>query len=87
MTKEEFDNYINEINKSLSPCPFCGGEAKFDCSLEVDPVIDENGAYIDADVWYWECITCTECGVKIELDEEEPEETTVRKWNSRVKGV
>ena len=69
----------------LEPCPFCGGEAKFESSLNVTPLQDENGAYVDYDeMYYWERTYCTECGAEIssESDDEE-EEITITKWNSR----
>lgn len=33
----------------LLPCPFCGGEAKYESDLNIVPLIDENGAYVDYD--------------------------------------
>lgn len=38
----------------LQPCPFCGGKAKYESALNIIPLIDENGAYVDYDRCY-EC--------------------------------
>lgn len=73
----------------LKRCPFCGGKAKYESSLYVKPLQDENGAYIDYDeMYYWERVYCTECGAEIssESDDEE-EEITITKWNRRVDDV
>lgn len=67
----------------LRNCPFCGGEAKYESSLYVKPLQDENGAYVDYDeMYYWERTYCTECGAEIssESDDDE-EEITIAKWN------
>lgn len=70
-------------SKQLKPCPFCGGEAEFHCEFHMNPVIDENGAYVDAEPFYFEDVTCKSCGVRIISDENEEEGSTIRKWNSR----
>jgi hypothetical protein len=50
----------------LKPCPFCGGEAKYESSLNVTPLQDENVAYVDYDeMYYLERTYCTECGAEI----------------------
>lgn len=68
----------------LKPCPFCGGTANFTHSLTIDPVIDENGAYVDADLYYWESVRCSNCNAEIYSDNEnEKEGITVDKWNTR----
>lgn len=70
----------------LLPCPFCSGEAEYKSALNIRPVHDRNGAYIDADVDYWEYVVCKSCGAKIEsYDDDEPEEITIEKWNRRMK--
>lgn len=39
----------------LKPCPFCGGRGVLHGGdLNVNPVIDENGAYIDVKEFYIE---------------------------------
>lgn len=69
----------------LLPCPFCGGEAKYESDLNIVPLIDENGAYVDYDrMDYWERVYCTECGAEIvSISEDEEEEITIKKWNMR----
>lgn len=71
----------------LKPCPFCGGEAKYESSLNVTPLQDESGAYVDYDrIDYWERVHCTECGAEIiSFSEDEEEEITIKKWNRRTK--
>ena len=71
------------VEPELRNCPFCGGKAKYESSLYVKPLQDENGAYVDYDeMYYWERTYCTECGAEIssESDDEE-EEITIKKWN------
>lgn len=69
----------------LKKCPFCGGEAKYESSLNVTPQQDENGAYVDYDeMYYWERTYCTECGAEISSEsDDEKEEITITKWNTR----
>lgn len=75
------------VEPNLRNCPFCDGKAKYESTLSITPLIDENGAYIDIeDLDYWERTYCTECGVEINsipCDDEEPE-ITIKKWNRRV---
>ena len=81
------DEYIEQKHDRLYPelkrCPFCGGIAIYQSSLHVEPIRVENGAYIDADTYYWEYVECSGCGVQIQLQEDEPKETTIKKWNRR----
>ena len=65
----------------LKPCPFCGGVAEHHSILNVTPVIDENGAYIDADDEYYEWVECTECKASTLVTEYENE--SVELWNRR----
>ncbi len=66
------------------PCPFCGGEAIYKSWVNVEPLIDaESGAYIDADVNYLEFTGCEPCGIGFWLADDEPEGTTIEKWNRR----
>lgn len=67
----------------LKPCPFCGGEAKFRDSLIITPEIDENDAYVGADISddrpYWiECINCHATS-----GEYDTEEKAIEAWNRR----
>lgn len=73
----------------LKPCPFCGGEAKYESDMNIDPLIDENGAYVDYDrIDYWERVYCIECGAEIDsISEDEEEEITIKKWNRRNKNA
>lgn len=67
----------------------CGGKAKYESTINVIPLIDENGAYVDYDrIDYWERVYCTECGAEINsISEDEEEEITIKKWNRRTKNV
>lgn len=47
----------------ILPCPFCGGKVDIQGGSFFEPVIDENGAYVDAeynDGWGFE-IFCNNC--------------------------
>ena len=70
----------------LKPCPFCGGKAELKGGIRITPVIDENGAYIDAD---FECypswVECTKCyatGQSFDKDDKD-EEKAIEAWNRR----
>ncbi len=68
----------------LKPCPFCGGKAEYETSLNVSPLIDNNGAYVDYDdMSYWERVYCKECGAEISIADDEKDEITIEKWNRR----
>ena len=67
----------------LKRCPFCGGEAQTKSNILVTPIIDENGAYVDADTSYWEWTGRPICEIGFDLAEDEPEGTTIAKWNRR----
>lgn len=67
----------------LLPCPFCGGKAETDERIDVQPVIDRNGAYVDADFSYMERTGCPRCDIWFWIGEDEQEGTTVDKWNRR----
>ena len=71
------------MNINLKPWPFCGGEAEYISKLSVVPIQDESGAYIDADDYYYECVRCKQCGATIELDEDEEDGSTFKKWERR----
>lgn len=69
----------------LKPCPFCGGKAVHEAWVDVTPVYDENGAYVDADTFYFEKTGCPTCDIWFFISEDEEEESTVKAWNRRVK--
>lgn len=67
------------------PCPFCGGKAETREEVIVNPTYDpKTGAYVDAEVVYYERTGCPKCGVWFELAEDEPEGLTIERWNRRV---
>lgn len=76
---------MNNTEPNLKECPFCGGKAKYESSLTVTSLQDENRAYVDYDeMYYWERTYCTECGAEISSEsEDEEEEITIAKWNNR----
>ncbi len=71
----------------LKPCPFCGGKAKLNDEIIITPVIDENGAYVDADIdtppeWV-ECTICGATGEVFDNGDESDAEKAVEAWNQR----
>ena len=69
----------------LERCPFCGGEAETKALIHVIPIMDENGAYVDADTSYFEWTGCPICEIGFTIEEEEPDGITIEKWNRRAK--
>lgn len=69
----------------LERCPFCGGEAETKAHIHVIPIMDENGAYVDADTSYFEWTGCPICEIGFTIAEEEPDGITIEKWNRRAK--
>lgn len=69
----------------LKPCPFCGGKAETKSCVNVTPIIDENGAYVDADTSYFEWTGCPICDIGFYIVEDEPEGVTIERWNRRAK--
>lgn len=67
----------------IARCPFCGGEAIHRSEVQVEPILDENGAYIDADTYYFEMTGCPACNIFFDIEEDESEGTTIEKWNRR----
>lgn len=69
----------------LKPCPFCGGEAKLHSSFEIHPIIDQNGAYVDADInedgMSW--VYCTHCHASTAEVDVENEKEAIDDWNRR----
>lgn len=69
----------------LKPCPFCGGRAKLHNGFEIHPVIDVNGAYVDADInsdgmsWVY-CTQCHASTVEVDVGNEEK---AINAWNRR----
>lgn len=68
-------------------CPFCGGEGKLmGGKVYTIPVIDRNGAYVDADIevepsWV-ECQSCHAMGQTFDETDEDAE-NAVAAWNRR----
>lgn len=77
---------MNELK--LKPCPFCGGEAKLiGGRVYTIPEIDDNGAYVGADIevepsWV-ECQSCHVQGRDFCESDKDPE-NAVAAWNKRV---
>lgn len=68
----------------LRECPFCGGAGSTKSGVRVEPIIDpETGAYIDADTYYYEQTGCPACDIWFFIEEDESEDTTIKKWNRR----
>ena len=67
----------------LKPCPFCGGEAEYTSEVRALPIIDDNGAYIDSDTYYFERTGCQTCDIWFEICEDDREESTIEAWNRR----
>lgn len=72
----------------LKPCPFCGGEAETHDEVDVNPIHDLiTGAYVDAEVIYYERTGCPKCDIWFHIEEDEPEGTTIEKWNRRAEST
>ena len=75
-------NYEGNLNKILS-CPFCGGNGELLDNGYEHPVIDENGAYVDMDIFegdtFW--IECEKCGAM--MTEADTPEKAIEEWNKR----
>ena len=70
---------------ALKHCPFCGGEAKHESGVNVVPMYDEFGAYVDvSDCVYLEQTGCPACDIWFYNAEDDPEEATIERWNRRV---
>ena len=68
----------------LKPCPFCGGEAREWNNGSMEPIIDENGAYVDMlisslDMFGIECerCFCQNIGYATEIE-------AIKAWNKRI---
>ena len=76
-------------NYILKPCPFCGGKAVLNGGMEITPILDENGAYIDADFkeypFYVECSICGSIGQAFDNNDDNDEADAVEAWNRRAK--
>ena len=77
------------MENRIKPCPFCGGVAKLmGGKVYTIPEIDENGAYVGADIevepsWV-ECQSCHANGQTFDESDEDPEKA-VAAWNMRAK--
>lgn len=85
MIEKDYYNGWNDesnLNKILS-CPFCGGNGELLDNRYEHPVIDENGAYVDMDIFegdtFW--IECEKCGAMI-TGADTPEKA-IEEWNKR----
>lgn len=88
MAKDTWEDYRDPITGEnslppIQPCPCCGNTAILCDDYYAQPVIDENGAYVDIEQdgnWFWiECTSCILCtGVA-----NEPEQV-IDSWNKRV---
>ena len=71
----------------LKPRPFCGGNAVLCGGERIDPVIDEGGAYIDANIeslpYYVECTVCGSLGQAFDNEDESDKENAIKAWNRR----
>lgn len=73
---------MNDVD--LKPCPFCGGKAETRDELAEFPIPDpKTGACVDVETIYYEQTGCPACDVWFYIEEDEPEFTTVEKWNRR----
>lgn len=74
-----------DTTESLKACPFCGGKAETHSELNVVPEVDpRTGAYIGADMYYYEHTGRPTCDIWFDICEDEPEGTTIEMWNRRV---
>ena len=85
MIEKDYYNGWNDegnLNKILS-CPFCGGNGELLDNGYEHPVIDENGAYVDMDIFegdtFW--IECEKCGAM--MTEADTPEKAIEEWNKR----
>ena len=88
MIEKDYYNGWNDegnLNKILS-CPFCGGNGELLDNGYEHPVIDENGAYVDMDIFegdtFW--IECEKCGAM--MTEADTPEKAIEEWNKRTGG-
>lgn len=85
MSKKDYYNGWNDEGnlKPIKKCPFCGGNGCLMDNGYEEPVIDENGAYVDMDIFegdiFW--VACEECGATGQ-EGNTPEEA-IRNWNRR----
>lgn len=86
MIEKDYYNGWND-NKDLEQiekCPFCGGNGELKDDGYENPVIDENGAYVDMDIceggMFW--IECEKCGAISEAAE--TPEQGIENWNRRM---
>ena len=84
---DKHDDWFDKNGEPLEPikpCPFCGAEAILQDDHYENPVIDENGAYVDMDFighgFTW--VICTECGIRTDAYDNEPEKA-IADWNKR----
>ena len=70
----------------LEPCPFCGGKVDIQGGSSIEPVIDENGAYVDAEYhegWGFE-IFCNNCFLIMSQDYLADDDPLVAEFNGEI---
>lgn len=85
---DKHDDWFDKNGEPLEPikpCPFCGAKAILQDDHYEEPVIDENGAYVDMDFlgYGFTWVICSECGIRTDDYDNEPEKA-IADWNKRV---
>ena len=83
--KDYYNGWNDEENLDpIEKCPFCGGKGELMDNGYEEPIIDENGAYVDmciveGDAFWVECEKC-----KSSNDAADTPEKAIKNWNRRV---